>query len=124
MSLHDQHRDGLAHDLPGLVRSGLGRRRDGPDVLGESGVVREDLTRSFGAASGTASNRMRTSQMAFPREVSEAVYADAAYAGSADSLAQLSLESDSVFADGHSLQLARMTGSVGEGLTASLAVPV
>ena len=39
-------------------------------------------------------------------------------------LVRTSLESDMVFADGHSLQLATVTGSVDEGYVASLNVPV
>jgi len=287
MSDHDEHEsgrhEGLSHDLPGLLASGLGRRRilgvlgglgaaslvacaadddgltevscstptpgggappagsssvavangeipeetagpypgdgsNGPDVLSQSGVVREDITRSFGAASGvaagvpltlrlrvlqledgesaplegaavyawhctadgrysmysdgvteenflrgvqvagsdgwlqfttvfpgcysgrwphvhfevypsvddatTASNRLRTSQLALPEDVCRTVYAETGYDGSTANLDQLSLDSDMVFADGHSLQLAKVTGSVDEGYTATLAVPV
>jgi hypothetical protein len=39
-------------------------------------------------------------------------------------LAQLSLESDGIFSDGYSLQMAKVTGSVDEGYTATLNVPV
>jgi hypothetical protein len=39
-------------------------------------------------------------------------------------LAQTSLSSDNVFSDGYSLQLATVTGSVTDGFTASLNVPV
>ena len=46
------------------------------------------------------------------------------YETSSENLAAVSLESDLVFADGHSLQLAKVTGSVEEGYTASLTVPV
>jgi protocatechuate 3,4-dioxygenase beta subunit len=283
MSDHDDHHEGLSHDLPGLLASGLGRRRilgmfgglgaaatlvacgadddgmpdvsssapgpgagaapgsssttvadgeipeetagpypgdgsNGPDVLSQSGVVREDITRSFGTASGvaagvpltlrlrvlqledgesaplegaavyawhctadgkysmysegvteenflrgvqpagsdgwlqfttvfpgcyagrwphvhfevypsvddatTASNRLRTSQLALPEDVCRTVYAESGYDGSTANLDQLSLDSDMVFADGHSLQLAKVTGAVEEGFIATLAVPV
>ncbi len=39
-------------------------------------------------------------------------------------LAELSLESDMVFADGADQQLGAMGGSVSDGLTVDLAVPV
>ena len=191
---------------------------NGPDVLGESGIVRSDLTRSFGAASGVAAgvplaihlrlldlsgdtsvalagaavylwhcdaegrysmyddeiadenylrgvqetdsagrltftsivpacysgrwphlhfevypslakatsaeNKMRTSQIAFPSDVCEQVYASDLYPGSADNLGQVGLDSDMVFGDGHSLQLATLDGSVDDGYTLRLTIPV
>lgn len=72
----------------------------------------------------SASHRLRTSQLALPRAACEAAYAAPGYDGSAANLAELTLDGDTVFADGHSLQLARVTGSVDEGFTATLAVPV
>lgn len=72
----------------------------------------------------TASNRLRTTQLALPQDVCEAVYADERYRGSADNLTQLSLDSDMVFADGWSLQMPTLTGSVEEGYVATLNVPV
>lgn len=61
-----------------------------------------------------------TSQLAFPADVCEAVYATDGYSQSVANLAQLSLDSDMVFADGAEQQLATMGGSVGEGYAASL----
>ncbi len=268
MTSHDDHLEGLAHDLPGLVERGLGRRgllgllggvgaaalvacgpddelteagtpsgqadgeipeetagpypgdgSNGPDVLSESGVVRSNITRSFGTASGvaagvpltirlrvlnaqgdqvtpyegaavylwhcdaegqysmyseaiaeenylrgvqvadadgwlefqsifpgaysgrwphahfevypsvedatSASNRLRTSQLALPEDVCAQVYADAdGYDQSAANLSRSSLDTDMVFADGYSLQLATVTGSVSDGFTSVLNVPV
>jgi protocatechuate 3,4-dioxygenase beta subunit len=258
----DEHREGLAHDLPGLVRRGHGRRAlfgivggvglaaalaacssddglvdvtdgeipeetagpypgdgsNGPDVLAESGVVREDITRSFGTAVGvaagvpltvrlrvldladgestplegaaiylwhadaegrysmysegvveenylrgvqvagadgwlqfrtvfpgcydgrwphihfevypsvddatSASNRLRTTQLALPEDACRQVYADGRYGESAAHLDRTTLDGDMVFADGHSLQLAKVSGTVEDGFTATLAVPV
>jgi protocatechuate 3,4-dioxygenase beta subunit len=68
--------------------------------------------------------KMRTSQLALPQETCEEVYADSRYAGSADNLAAISLDSDGVFSDGWSLQMARATGSVDEGYVLTLDVPV
>ena len=46
------------------------------------------------------------------------------YDASVSNLDQVSLDSDSVFSDGYSLQLANVTGSVDEGYTFTLNVPV
>ncbi|TCI98975.1 intradiol ring-cleavage dioxygenase [Aeromicrobium sp. IC_218] len=72
----------------------------------------------------SASNRMRTSQMALPQDVCETVYATSGYETSVRNLAQVSLDSDNVFGDGHALQLATVTGSVASGYAATLRVPV
>ena len=75
---------------------------NGVNVLTESGIVREDLRSSFGDASGVAEG----------------------YDASVDNLAQVSLDSDGIFSDGYSLQLATLTGSVDGGYTLKLNVPV
>ncbi|MCF4121412.1 intradiol ring-cleavage dioxygenase [Antribacter sp. KLBMP9083] len=72
----------------------------------------------------SATNRMRTSQLAFPQDVCETVYATDGYESSVGNLAGVSLDSDNVFSDGYSLQMAKLTGSVSEGYTATLRVPV
>ena len=72
----------------------------------------------------TASSKLRTSQLALPEDTSSEVYATDGYEASVQNLAQTSLDSDMVFSDGYSLQLAKITGSVDEGLTATLNVPV
>jgi protocatechuate 3,4-dioxygenase beta subunit len=65
-----------------------------------------------------------TSQIALPEDVCKAVYADG-YATSVGNLAQVSLDTDLVFADDHAVhQLATMKGSVDAGYTATLTVPV
>ena len=71
-----------------------------------------------------ASGKLRTSQLALPEDVCKAVYATAGYETSVSNLARTSLATDNVFSDGWSLQLATVTGSVGDALTASLNVPV
>jgi protocatechuate 3,4-dioxygenase beta subunit len=71
-----------------------------------------------------AGTKLRTSQLALPEDVCRAVYATDGYASSVTNLARSSLSSDNVFSDGYSLQLATVTGSVAEGYTASLALPV
>ena len=72
----------------------------------------------------SASNKLRTTQLALPEDVSRRVYATDGYDASTANLDQTSLDRDMVFSDGYSLQLAIVTGSVDSGLTATLNVPV
>lgn len=72
----------------------------------------------------TYTNKLRTSQLALPEDTCHDVYATEGYDASVDNFAGVSLDSDMVFADGHSLQLATVTGSVDSGYTISLNVPV
>ena len=73
----------------------------------------------------SAGNRLRTSQIALPEEVCREVYQNAdGYDASVANLERTSLATDLVFADGYSLQMAKLTGSVEEGFVATLNVPV
>ncbi len=72
----------------------------------------------------SASNKMRTSQLALPQDVCDEVYATEGYEDSVANMAQTSLDSDNVFSDGYTLQMAAVTGSVSEGYAATLNVPV
>ena len=65
-----------------------------------------------------------SSQLALPEDANTLVYATAGYSTSVRNLAQTSLATDNVFSDGYSLQLATVTGSVEDGFTATLNVPV
>jgi protocatechuate 3,4-dioxygenase beta subunit len=76
------------------------------------------------AAATTASGKLRTSQMALPEAACRQVYATDGYTQSLHNLAQTSLGTDMVFSDGYSLQLGTVTGSVDDGMTATLNVPV
>jgi protocatechuate 3,4-dioxygenase beta subunit len=70
-------------------------------------------------------NKLRTSQLALPEDVCNDVYASAeGYDASVANMAQTSLDSDNVFGDGSSLQMAGVTGSVDDGYTVTLNVPV
>ncbi|HWO68731.1 MAG TPA: intradiol ring-cleavage dioxygenase [Umezawaea sp.] len=69
-----------------------------------------------------AGEPVKTTQLAFPKDVCETVYATDGYGASARNLASTSLESDMVFRDGHDTQLATVTGDVASGYTASLVV--
>ncbi|MBB6629327.1 intradiol ring-cleavage dioxygenase [Nocardioides sp. KIGAM211] len=70
------------------------------------------------------SNKLRTSQLALPQDVCEDVYATTGYEQSVTNLSQISLDSDGIFSDGYSLQMAAVTGSTDAGYTISLNVPV
>jgi protocatechuate 3,4-dioxygenase beta subunit len=76
-------------------------------------------------AATSATTKLRTSQLAFPQDVCEEVYAGAqGYEASIANLAATSLDSDMVFSDGYSLQMAKLTGSLTDGYVATLNVPV
>ena len=70
-------------------------------------------------------NRIATSQVALPKASCDLAYATDGYAQSVTNLTQVSLQSDMVFGnDGGVLQLGSVTGSVADGMTVALAVPV
>ncbi|PRX44912.1 dioxygenase-like protein [Prauserella shujinwangii] len=72
-----------------------------------------------------AGDVIATSQVALPKNVCDAVYAERGYERSVTNLAQLSLRSDTVFGDdGGASQLATVTGDVRNGYTATLGVGV
>ena len=71
-----------------------------------------------------AQNKLRTSQLALPEAACATVYATDGYEASVANLAQTSLQTDMVFSDGWSLQMAKVTGDVDSGLVAQLTVPV
>jgi protocatechuate 3,4-dioxygenase beta subunit len=72
------------------------------------------------ASATTAANAVKTSQLAFPEDISKLVYADARYPNSASNLSRTSLSSDMVFRDGWTQQLATVTGDVSNGFAAAL----
>jgi protocatechuate 3,4-dioxygenase beta subunit len=78
---------------------------------------------SLAAATG-GGKKLRTSQLALPEDVCEAVYASGGYSNSTSNLSRVSLESDNVFRDGWSAELAAVTGSVAQGYTATLDVAI
>jgi protocatechuate 3,4-dioxygenase beta subunit len=71
-----------------------------------------------------STNAIATSQLAFPQDVCETVYAQPGYEQSVANLAQVSLTSDGIFADGVDSQLATVTGGPATGYAVSLAVGV
>ena len=70
------------------------------------------------------SQAIKTSQLALPESDCSAVYADRRYGNSANNLSRLSLNSDMVFSDGWSDQLATLSGTVSQGYMASLLVRI
>jgi len=76
-------------------------------------------------AAADAGNRIATSQVALPRDICDQVYATTGYEQSVSNLAGISLTSDMVFGDdGGVHQLGTISGSIQDGLTVELAVPV
>jgi len=75
-------------------------------------------------AASRAGNEIATSQLAFPMDACEAVYASDGYQASVSNLSRISFATDNVFSDGAELQLATMSGSVEDGYAARLTVGV
>lgn len=77
------------------------------------------------ASATKASNKLATSQLAFPRAVCDEVYATTGYEKSVANFAKITFASDNVFSDGVTKQVATMSGEVGaDDLTSSLTVAV
>jgi len=70
------------------------------------------------------SNKLKTSQLAFPNEASTAVYASSTYTGSATNLGKMSFASDNVFSDGTSTEMTTVTGNLTDGYTATITVGI
>jgi protocatechuate 3,4-dioxygenase beta subunit len=75
-------------------------------------------------AATAAGTKLRTSQLAIPKDVCDAVYATDGYEQSVQNLAQTSLDTDMVFSDGYSSQLATWSGSPEDGIALKLNVGV
>lgn len=78
------------------------------------------------AASATnVSNQIATSQVAFPQDMLDAVYALDTYSGSARNLAQIGgLDNDNVFSDGYELEMGTFTGDPSSGYIGNLSVAI
>lgn len=71
------------------------------------------------------SNKLKTSQIAFPVDVCSTVYSTASgYSSSVNNLNRISFATDNVFSDGVSTQLATMSGSVAAGYEATLTIGI
>jgi protocatechuate 3,4-dioxygenase beta subunit len=72
-----------------------------------------------------SANKIATSQIALPEDICNEVYATAGYEQSLGNMSRVSLEGDNVFReDGGVHQLGTISGSVTDGLTVTLVVPV
>jgi len=69
-------------------------------------------------------NKLNTSQLCFPTDVSSAVYAGSGYGNSAANNAAISFATDGIFSDGYSTQIATVTGSASAGYVARLKVGI
>ncbi|MEP6505641.1 MAG: intradiol ring-cleavage dioxygenase [Betaproteobacteria bacterium] len=71
------------------------------------------------------SNKLKTTQIAFPTDVCDTVYSTATgYSQSVTNFAQISFASDNVFSDGTSTEMATVTGSVAAGYVVALTVGI
>ena len=107
---------------------------NGPNLLTESGIVRSDITSSFGSSTTKAQGvplavtmtikDFAASQIALLEETCKAVYATSGYEQSVRNLGRVSLDRDNVFGDGYDLQLPTITGdpTTGYQLTFECAV--
>ncbi len=70
-------------------------------------------------------NKLKTTQLAFPTDVCTTVYATAdGYSSSVTNFAQISFATDNVFSDGTTTEMATVTGSVADGYTVALQVGI
>ena len=66
-------------------------------------------------------NKLKTTQLAFPVDVCETVYSTATgYSSSETNFTQISFATDNVFSDGTSTEMATVSGNVIDGYTVSL----
>ena len=86
--------------------------------------VHFEVYRSVDAAT-SPSNWIATSQIALPEATCKEVYATDGYSSSVANLARVSLATDNVFGDDAGIhQIGAVSGSVADGLTVELPVPV
>jgi protocatechuate 3,4-dioxygenase beta subunit len=71
-----------------------------------------------------AGTKLRTTQLALPEDVCDTVYATDGYGDSQRNLSQVSLDTDMVFRDGYSLEMATVTGDAASGYVARLTLAV
>ena len=75
-------------------------------------------------AAASGGEKLRTSQLALPEATCDEVYATSGYEQSVENLAQTSLDTDMVFADGYKGQLAQASGSADDAIALKLNVGV
>ena len=78
-----------------------------------------------GTAATSYTNKIKTSQLALPTEICRTVYnSTALYSASVANFAAISFNTDNVFSDGVTTQLASVTGTLAAGYAATLVVGV
>ena len=84
-----------------------------------------EIYRSTSTAASGFSNKLKTSQLAFPTDPCNEVYNNVAeYSASIRNFANISFSSDNVFSDGVTQQLATVTGNRNDGYVATLTVGI
>ncbi|MCP2323696.1 protocatechuate 3,4-dioxygenase beta subunit [Hamadaea flava] len=84
-----------------------------------------EVYRSLAAATTASGQIVKTSQIALPQSVSQAVYATTGYSQSVTNLSRISLATDMVFRDDLAArETATVTGSVTSGFVANLTITV
>jgi protocatechuate 3,4-dioxygenase beta subunit len=77
------------------------------------------------AVATDAANKIHTSQLTFPEEVCDTLYETAeGYSQSVNNLSRISLETDNIFSDGVSEQMATVAGNITDGYLATLIVGI
>lgn len=76
------------------------------------------------SAIASARNALKTTQLAFPKEICQSVYGDSRYTASSGNLQRVSLATDMVFRDDVTKQLASVSGDANAGVLATLTVGV
>ncbi len=93
--------------------------------MGRMPHIHFEVYPSLAAATTTpVSDQVRTSQIALPTAVCNAVYATSGYSASIANFAATSFANDMVFSDGYSTQLATVTGDTSAGYVATLQVGI
>jgi len=77
------------------------------------------------AKATNASNKIKTSQLAFPTDTLKTVYSSASgYSASVSNLAAISFATDNVFSDGYALEMVSLSGKLTDGYKASITVAI
>lgn len=82
-----------------------------------------EIYRSVAAAT-TASNKIKTTQLAFPTETLRTVYTTSGYSQSTSNLNAISFATDNVFSDGTALEMVTLAGSNTAGYTANITISI
>lgn len=77
------------------------------------------------AKATNASNKIKTSQLAFPTDTVKIIYSSASgYSASISNLAAISFATDNVFSDGYALEMLSLSGNLTDGYKASITVAI